>query len=160
VFYCKFNDPVYVKIEKVDILIKVADKNNCDQILLELKEYASDVDTEIIGAAVKAIGQIVLKIETSVRTAAQVIHDIVKNGQTLALQEAVVVAKDILRKYPGKYESLIKDLAKKNSEYFEVEAKASILWIVGEYAEKIPDSLQIIEGYQQQFLEDPIPVQL
>lgn len=30
VFYCKFNDPVYVKIEKVDILIKVADKNNCE----------------------------------------------------------------------------------------------------------------------------------
>jgi AP-1 complex subunit beta-1 len=56
VFYCKFNDPVYVKIEKVDILIKVADKNNCEQILLELKEYASDVDTEIIGAAIRAIG--------------------------------------------------------------------------------------------------------
>ena len=69
-FYCKFNDPVYVKIEKVDILIKVADKNNCDQILQELKEYSSDVDTEIIGASIKAIGQIVLKIESSFRIAA------------------------------------------------------------------------------------------
>jgi vesicle coat complex subunit len=60
----------------------------------------------------------------------------------------VVVAKDILRKYPGKYENLIKDLAKKNNEYFEVEAKASIIWIVGEYAEKIENSLEIIQGYQ------------
>ena len=42
---------------------------------------------------------------------------------------------------------MIKDLAKKNDEYFEVEAKASILWIVGEYAEKIPNSLEIIQGY-------------
>jgi len=33
VFYCKFNDPVYVKIEKVEILVKVADKSNSDQIL-------------------------------------------------------------------------------------------------------------------------------
>ena len=47
---------MYVKIEKVDILMKVADKNNCDQILQELKEYSSDVDTEIIGASIKAIG--------------------------------------------------------------------------------------------------------
>jgi vesicle coat complex subunit len=56
VFYCKFNDPVYVKIEKVEILVKVADKSNSDQILLELKEYSSDVDEEIVGASVKAIG--------------------------------------------------------------------------------------------------------
>ena len=56
VFYCKFNDPVYVKLEKVDILVKVSDKNNCEQILLELKEYSSDVDMELVGAAIKAIG--------------------------------------------------------------------------------------------------------
>jgi len=62
---------------------------------------------ELVGASVKAIGQIVLKVETSVRVAAQCIHDIVKHGQPLALQEAVVVAKDILRKFPNKYQSLI-----------------------------------------------------
>lgn len=62
-FYCKFNDPVYVKLEKVDILIRVADKGNCDKILSELKEYSQDVDMELVGASVKAIGQIVLKIE-------------------------------------------------------------------------------------------------
>lgn len=56
VFYCKFNDPVYVKLEKVDILVKVSDKNNSEQILLELKEYSSDVDMELVGAAIKAIG--------------------------------------------------------------------------------------------------------
>jgi len=32
-FYCKFNDPVYVKLEKIEILIKVADKANSEQIL-------------------------------------------------------------------------------------------------------------------------------
>ena len=80
VFFIKFNDPVYVKLEKVDILVKVADQNNCEQILLEFKEYSQDVDMELDGAAVKAIGQIVLKIESSAKTAAQCVHDIVKNG--------------------------------------------------------------------------------
>ncbi len=45
-----------MKLEKVDILVKVSDKNNCEQILLELKEYSSDVDMELVGAAIKAIG--------------------------------------------------------------------------------------------------------
>ena len=52
VFFIKFNDPVYVKLEKVDILVKVADQNNSEQILLEFKEYSQDVDMELVGAAV------------------------------------------------------------------------------------------------------------
>ena len=70
VFFIKFNAPVYVKLEKEDILVKVADQNNCEQILLEFKEYSQDVDMELVGAAVKAIGQIVHKIESSAKTAA------------------------------------------------------------------------------------------
>ena len=84
-FYCKFNDPVYVKLEKIEILVKVADKNNSEQILQELKEYSNDVDMEMVTAAVKAIGNIVIKVEQSVRTAAACVTDILKNGQPLAL---------------------------------------------------------------------------
>jgi len=40
VFFCKFNDPVYVKLEKIDVLVKVSDKKNTDIILNELKEYS------------------------------------------------------------------------------------------------------------------------
>ena len=95
---------------------------------------------DLVGAAIKAIGQIVIKIEESVKTAAVCIADIIKNGQTLALQEAVVVAKDILRKYPDKYDNIVEDLVKKVDEFYEIDAKAAILWVVGEYAEKIKTS--------------------
>lgn len=94
------------------------------------------------------------------KTAASCIHDIVKNGQPLALQEAVVVAKDILRKFPEKYDGLIKDLVKKVDEYYEVDAKSAIIWIVGEYAERINSSIEIIDKFKQQFFEDPDAVKL
>lgn len=55
----------------------------------------------------------------------------------MALQEAVVVAQDILRKFPDKYTGLITDLVKKADEFTEVEAKSAFIWIVGEYAERI-----------------------
>lgn len=70
------------------------------------------------------------------------------------------MAKDIFRKFPNKYESLIKDLCSKLLEYYEPEAKASIIWIVGEYAEKIEDSEKIIDGFADSFLEDPDKVKL
>ena len=71
-----------------------------------------------------------------------------------------MVAKDILRKFPNKYEKLITDLIKKTDEFYEVEAKASLVWIVGEYAEMIDNSEKIIGDYHQSFLEDPDTVRL
>jgi hypothetical protein len=51
-------------------------------------------------------------------------------------------------------------LTKKIDEYYESDAKAAILWIVGEYAEKITDSEKIIENFSNTFLEDPDAVKL
>ena len=52
------------------------------------------------------------------------------------LQEAVVVIKDIFRKYPNKYESIIATLCENLDTLDEPEARASMIWIIGEYAER------------------------
>ena len=39
VFFCKYNDPLYVKVEKLDIMVRLAHENNVDPLLSELKEY-------------------------------------------------------------------------------------------------------------------------
>lgn len=38
VFFVKYNDPIYVKLEKLDIMIRLASHNNIAQVLSELKE--------------------------------------------------------------------------------------------------------------------------
>jgi len=38
VFFCKYNDPPYVKVEKLEIMIKLATEKNVDTFLSELKE--------------------------------------------------------------------------------------------------------------------------
>jgi len=72
----------------------------------------------------------------------------------------VIVARDIFRKFPNKYESLIKDLCTKIPEYYEPDAKAAIIWIVGEYAEKINEAEKIIDSFADSFLEEPDKVKL
>ena len=32
VFFCKYNDPIYVKMEKLEIMIKLANERNIDQV--------------------------------------------------------------------------------------------------------------------------------
>jgi AP-1 complex subunit beta-1 len=85
VFFCKFNDPVYVKLEKIDILVRVADDKNADVILNELKEYANDIELELIRKSIRAIGTIILRVDKAAKRAVEILHEIVTIGQPLCL---------------------------------------------------------------------------
>ena len=43
VFFCKYNDPLYVKVEKLDIMVRLAGDSNVDALLSELKEYVISI---------------------------------------------------------------------------------------------------------------------
>ena len=38
VFFCKYNDTLYVKVEKLDIMVRLSNEHNVDALLSELKE--------------------------------------------------------------------------------------------------------------------------
>lgn len=40
VFFCNFQDPLYVKLAKLELMVRLADLTNVDQLLNELKDYA------------------------------------------------------------------------------------------------------------------------
>ena len=42
VFFVKYNDPIYVKLEKLDIMIRLTTQANIAQVIAELKEYVID----------------------------------------------------------------------------------------------------------------------
>ena len=39
VFFCKYNDPIYVKMEKLELLISLATPKYLERVLSELKEF-------------------------------------------------------------------------------------------------------------------------
>lgn len=39
VFFCKYNDPVYVKLAKLEIMYRLANPENAKTVLAELAEY-------------------------------------------------------------------------------------------------------------------------
>ena len=62
----KFNDPYYIKLEKLHILIKLCNVQNYDTVLVELKEYTNELDTQFVRKTISAIGSIAVKYEKSV----------------------------------------------------------------------------------------------
>ncbi|ORY27362.1 putative clathrin binding protein [Naematelia encephala] len=160
VFFCKYNDPPYVKVEKLEIMVRLASERNVDTLLGELKEYASEVDVEFVRKAVLAIGQAAIKIETAAERCVGVLMDLIETRVSYVVQEAVIVMKDIFRKYPHSYEGIIPALCANLDELDEPEAKASLIWIIGEYAEKIDNADELLTVFLEAFKEESYPVQL
>jgi vesicle coat complex subunit len=138
----------------------VVDEKNAESILGELQDYSNDIDLDLVSASVKAIGQIVLKVTKAVSKAVQIVTDIVQNGQPIAVQQAVVIAKDIFRRFPTKHEKLLTCLCDKIDEYTENESKAAIAWIIGEYAEKVKDSEKHLQNLVDNFMDQSDAVKL
>lgn len=100
VFFCKYNDPLYVKMEKLDILTTLASPTNIDQVLLELKEYATEVDMEFVRKSVRAVGACAIKdgLEAATEKCVGVLVELIKTKVNYVVQEAIIVIKDIFRK--------------------------------------------------------------
>ncbi|KAJ3879293.1 adaptin N terminal region-domain-containing protein [Lentinula edodes] len=160
VFFCKYNDPLYVKVEKLDIMVRLAGENNVDALLSELKEYASEVDVDFVRKSIKAIGQTAIKIDAAAERCVHVLLDLIDTRVSYVVQEAVVVMKDIFRKYPSTYEGIIPTLCANLDELDEPEAKASLIWIIGEYANKIDNADELLGIFVDTFTEESYPVQL
>lgn len=160
VFFCKYNDPIYVKVEKLEIMVRLATEASVDQVLLEFKEYATEVDVDFVRRSVRAIGRCAVAIEAAAERCVNVLLDLIRTRVNYVVQEAVVVIKDIFRRYPNRYESVISTLCECLDGLDEPEARAAMVWIIGEYAERIENADELLEQFLESFPEEPAPVQL
>lgn len=160
VFFVKYNDPIYVKLEKLDIMIRLTNQSNIAQVLAELKEYATEVDVDFVRKSVRAIGRCAIKVEVAAERCVSTLLELIQTKVNYVVQEAIVVIKDIFRKYPSKYESIISTLCENLDTLDEPEARASMIWIIGEYAERIDNADELLENFLEGYADESVQVQL
>jgi len=160
VFFCKYNDPIYVKVTKLELIFMLANEKNIDEVLTELREYATEIDVHFVRKAVRAIGKLAIKIEPAARQCINLLLELVATKVTYIVQEATVVIRNIFRKYPNQYESIIGTLCEHLDSLDEAEAKAAMVWVIGQYASRIENSDALLEDFLYSFAEEPVEVQL
>lgn len=159
VFYCKHNDPLYLKLEKIEILVNLVSEANAKHVIAELKEYCIEVDMIFVRRAVKALGQVAVKVESSSEMVVDTLLDLLDHKIPYVTQEVAIVMRDILRKYPV-FEDAIPKICDSIEEVDEPESRAAIVWILGEYADRIPPVKSLITPFFTSFIEESTQVQL
>ncbi|KAI5787692.1 adaptin N terminal region-domain-containing protein [Peziza echinospora] len=160
VFFCKYNDPIYVKVTKLELIFMLATEANIEEVLTELREYATEIDVHFVRKSVRAIGKLAIKIEPAARRCINTLLELVATKVSYIVQEATVVIRNIFRKYPNQYESIISTLCENLDSLDEPEAKAAMIWVIGQYADRIENSDVLLEDFLYTFADEPVEVQL
>ncbi|KAK8828044.1 adaptor protein complex 1 or 2, subunit beta 5 [Blastocystis sp. ATCC 50177/Nand II] len=160
VFFCKYNDPYYVKMEKLELLISLATPKYIERVLSELKEYATQADVSFVRASVRAIGRCAIKLESAADRCVNVLLFLLQSKVSYIVQEAIVVLTRLFRLYPGKYTSVIVPMCGVIDLLDEAEARACIIWVIGEYSNVIDSAGELLGLFLDSYHDEKPVVQL
>jgi vesicle coat complex subunit len=160
IFFCKYNDPSYIKTEKLGIITANVSPNNARLILDELAEYCNSVDVDFVRKAVMSIGEIALKLESCAPRSVDILVNLVEGKAGYAVEQSVLVLSDILRKFPGHFESIIAKVCRSIDQIKDPQARAAAIWILGEYGDLIEKVDVILDPFLDTFVDESPLVQL
>ena len=160
IFFSSFTEPLYNKLEKLEIIYKLVSMNNIDLVLNELREYASDVDVQFVRRSVKLIGQCAIKLEKAAQRCVETLVELVKTQVSFVIQEAIIGLKDIFRRYPNTFEGAMTIINENLRTLDDPEAKAALIWIIGEYSDRIEGAENQLIKFIDNLKEEPYIIQI
>ena len=160
VFFCKYNDPAYIKMEKLEIMMTICSRSNAKVVLDELGEYCNAVDVAFVKKAIHCIGQIALKFEATAPACVDVLVRLLQSKAEYAVEESVIVICDILRRFPRRYDKVIEQVCKVLDVMKEPPARAAAIWILGEYSDTIENIDFLLDPFLDTFHDEDQTVQM
>uniref|UniRef100_F7E0R1 AP-3 complex subunit beta n=1 Tax=Equus caballus TaxID=9796 RepID=F7E0R1_HORSE len=137
-FYIRSTDPTQIKILKLEVLTNLANETNIPTVLREFQTYIRSMDKDFVAATIQAIGRCATNIGRVRDTCLNGLVQLLSNRDELVVAESVVVIKKLLQMQPAQHGEIIKHLAKLTDNIQVPMARASILWLIGEYCEHVP----------------------
>ncbi|XP_069621851.1 AP-3 complex subunit beta-2 isoform X4 [Ranitomeya imitator] len=137
-FYIRSTDPTQIKILKLEVLTNLANETNISIILREFQTYIRSMDKDFVAASIQAIGRCATSIGKVRDTCLNGLVQLLSNRDELVVAESVVVIKKLLQMQPAQHSEIIKHMAKLTDNIQVPMARASILWLIGEYCEHVP----------------------
>ncbi|NXC54065.1 AP3B1 protein, partial [Aleadryas rufinucha] len=137
-FYVRSTDPTMIKTLKLEVLTNLANEANISTLLREFQTYVKSQDKQFAAATIQAIGRCATNITEVTDTCLNGLVCLLSNRDEIVVAESVVVIKKLLQTQPAHHGEIIKHMAKLLDNITVPVARASILWLIGEYCERVP----------------------
>lgn len=164
IFFIKYSDPLYLKLEKIEIIMTIANDSNIVLFLNELKEYVMEFEPSIVTKSIKCVGSLAVNLPSSTTKSVNLLSDVMEQRKSeLVISECVIQLTNIIRKFPKRNDllTLIIPTISKYAEFIDKkESFQNYIWILGEYSKYFTDVLIKIKPLVNFFLDYETNVQL
>ncbi|QHS74465.1 Apl2p [Saccharomyces paradoxus] len=170
IFYIKFNDPLYVKLEKIDILVRLVDPSNlkqCTLLLTELKEYAMEYEPEFVSRAIQALSQLGIKYaqESFVGKVLDILLELLERQDTIK-DDCCISLCDLLRHCPEN-DKMAKQVCAVFNTWSNPEvllqsdiAKCNYVWLLGQHPNNFSNLESKINIFVENFVQEEALTQM
>ncbi|RMX55194.1 hypothetical protein pdam_00014072 [Pocillopora damicornis] len=132
-FFVHSSDPTHIRLLKLEVMTNIAGETSIGTILREFQSYISSPDKQFVASTIQAIGRCASNISEVTETCLAGLVRLLSNRDEVVVAESVVVIKKLLQLKPKGNSEIIMHMAK-----LVPMARASILWLLGEYCERVP----------------------
>ncbi|KAJ3439436.1 ap-4 complex subunit beta-1 [Anaeramoeba flamelloides] len=156
-FFIKGSDPTYLQEIKIDILCEIVNKQNFKQIIFALASYVinSSLNEHISSYCIRAIGKIASQLSSYFDMVIDYLMEFIELDIPHIVEASMIILKDVIRLFPEQSLEIVLPELKRLSEIIHTEeAKVSLIWILGEYGEKIDEGPYILEKFVETFSEE------
>jgi vesicle coat complex subunit len=145
-FFVRYNEPSYIKYLKTELIPWIANPNNTKDIILELSEYVTDVDSELSKKAINALGEIAIRVIISTEDIIRLLLELVDLEMPYVRSEAVKNVTKIIRLVPNAHGQVLSVISKCLRRVEDSEAKANVIWLLGEFGHEIIEAPYLLES--------------
>ncbi|KAF9234612.1 adaptin N terminal region-domain-containing protein [Melanogaster broomeanus] len=138
------DDPSQVKRDKIKVLLNLCNIDNHQALLREFIDYADDVDDAVVADATHAIGQCARLVQSCTQQCLSALMTMIKSRHDVIVSNAVLVLKSLVQNQlltgpPASMPSqspltIISQLARRIDDIKHPQARACVLWLVGQYS--------------------------
>uniref|UniRef100_A0A674CZH6 AP-3 complex subunit beta n=1 Tax=Salmo trutta TaxID=8032 RepID=A0A674CZH6_SALTR len=107
-------------------------------VLWFFQTYVKSQDKQFAAGTIQAIGRCATNISEVTDTCLNGLVLLLSNRDETVVAESVVVIRKLLQTQPTQHSDIIKHMAKLFDNITVPMARASILWLIGEYCERVP----------------------
>jgi hypothetical protein len=154
--FVKESDPVFNRIQKLEVLTSICTKENIQSILTEFQVYIKHANIDYVCAVIRALGRAAdVDNEVAGKCTDGLLQLISFNKNPAVVQQCVIVIRQLIQQNSGTAAShkalnvLAKLMIAEEGGITDAIARANIVWLVGEYHDVIitvaPDLLQALE---------------
>ena len=165
-YICSYNDPFYIRLEKMEIMYRMTNEKNAKAVMNEFFEYHKELNADFVKISIDYIAKICLRVNMETPHGIDLFIKILENlaEKTGAdyLDSICIASVKIMRVFPKVKggTQIVKLIAERFKDLFSTEAKSSFIWLLGEYCKRIENAGPILEHFTKSYFSQPADVQL